>query len=220
MSTRAEDIVKDMFVASSHDLLLFFTTRGRVYKIKGYEVPECSRTAKGSNIVNILPLESDEKVTSIVHVPGFDGDHYLVMSTKNGTIKKTAIKEYANIRKSGVIAIILDEGDDLANVHLTDGTKTLMLATHNGKAIRFDENDVRAMGRVTRGVRGIKLENDDYVISMEIVYDDATFLTITENGYGKRSRPSEYKIQSRGGKGISNYAISEQTGLVAAAKFV
>ncbi len=220
MTTRAEDIVKDMFVASSHDLLLFFTTRGRVYKIKGYEVPECSRTAKGSNIVNILPLESDEKVTSIVHVPGFDGDHYLVMSTKNGTIKKTAIKEYANIRKSGVIAIILDEGDDLANVHLTDGTKTLMLATHNGKAIRFDENDVRAMGRVTRGVRGIKLENDDYVISMEIVYDDATFLTITENGYGKRSRPSEYKIQSRGGKGISNYAISEQTGLVAAAKFV
>ncbi len=220
MTTRAEDIVKDMFVASSHDLLLFFTTRGRVYKIKGYEVPECSRTAKGSNIVNILPLESDEKVTSIVHVPGFDGDHYLVMSTKNGTIKKTSIKEYANIRKSGVIAIILDEGDDLANVHLTDGTKTLMLATHNGKAIRFDENDVRAMGRVTRGVRGIKLENDDYVISMEIVYDDATFLTITENGYGKRSRPSEYKIQSRGGKGISNYAISEQTGLVAAAKFV
>ena len=220
MSTRAEDIVKDMFVASSHDLLLFFTTRGRVYKIKGYEVPESSRTAKGSNIVNILPIESDEKVTSIVHVPGFEGDDYLVMSTKNGTIKKTSIKEYANIRKSGVIAIILDEGDDLADVHLTDGTKTLMLATHNGKAIRFDENDVRAMGRVTRGVRGIKLEGDDYVISMEIVYDDATFLTITENGYGKRSRPSEYKIQSRGGKGISNYAISEQTGLVAAAKFV
>ncbi len=220
MTTRAEDIVKDMFVASSHDLLLFFTTRGRVYKIKGYEVPECSRTAKGSNIVNLLPIESDEKVTSIVHVPGFDGDNYLVMSTKNGTIKKTSIKEYANIRKSGVIAIILDDGDDLADVHLTDGTKTLMLATHNGKAIRFDENDVRPMGRVTRGVRGIKLEGDDYVISMEIVYDDATFLTITENGYGKRSRPSEYKIQSRGGKGISNYAISEQTGLVAAAKFV
>lgn len=220
MSTRAEDIVKDMFVASSHDLLLFFTTRGRVYKIKGYEVPESSRTAKGSNIVNILPIESDEKVTSIVHVPGFEGDNYLVMSTKNGTIKKTSIKEYANIRKSGVIAIILDKGDDLADVHLTDGTKTLMLATHNGKAIRFDENNVRAMGRVTRGVRGIKLEGDDYVISMEIVYDDATFLTITENGYGKRSRPSEYKIQSRGGKGISNYAISEQTGLVAAAKFV
>jgi len=220
MTTKAEDIVKDMFVASSHDLLLFFTTRGRVYKIKGYEVPECSRTAKGSNIVNILPLEADEKVTSIVHVPGFDGDNYLVMSTKNGTVKKTAIQEYANIRKSGVIAIILDEGDDLADVHLTDGTKTLMLATHNGKAIRFDENDVRAMGRVTRGVRGIKLEGDDYVISMEIVYDDATFLTITENGYGKRSRPSEYKIQSRGGKGISNYALSDKTGLVAGAKFV
>ena len=220
MTTKAEDIVKEMFVASSHDLLLFFTTRGRVYKIKGYEVPECSRIAKGTNIVNLLPVESDEKVTSIVHVPGFDGDEYLMMSTKKGVIKKTSIKEYANIRKSGVIAIILDEDDDLADVKLTDGTKTLMIATHNGKAIRFDESDARPMGRVTHGVRGIKLEGDDYVISMEVVYEDATFLTITENGYGKRSRPSEYKIQSRGGKGISNYAISEKTGLVAAAKFV
>ncbi len=220
MTTKAEDIVKDMFVASSHDLLLFFTTRGRVYKIKGYEVPECSRIAKGSNIVNILPIESDEKVTSIVHVPGFDGEEYLMMSTKKGVVKKTSIKEYANIRKSGVIAIILDEGDDLADVHLTHGDNTLMLATHNGKAIRFHESDARPMGRVTHGVRGIKLEGDDYVISMEVVYDDATFLTITENGYGKRSRPSEYKIQSRGGKGISNYALSDQTGLVAAAKFV
>ncbi|MBR5783014.1 MAG: DNA gyrase subunit A [Clostridia bacterium] len=220
MTTKAEDIVKEMFVASSHDLLLFFTTRGRVYKIKGYEVPECSRIAKGTNIVNLLPVESDEKVTSIVHVPGFDGEQYLMMSTKLGVVKKTHIKEYANIRKSGVIAIILDEGDDLADVRLTDGDKTLMLATHNGKAIRFHEEDARPMGRVTHGVRGIKLENDDYVISMEVVDEDATFLTITENGYGKRSRPSEYKIQSRGGKGISNYAISEQTGLVAAAKFV
>ena len=220
MTTKAEDIVKEMFVASSHDLLLFFTTRGRVYKIKGYEVPECSRVAKGTNIVNLLPVESDEKVTSIVHVPGFEGDEYLMMSTKKGVIKKTSIKEYANIRKSGVIAIILDEDDDLADVKLTDGTKTLMIATHNGKAIRFDESDARPMGRVTHGVRGIKLEGDDYVISMEVVYEDATFLTITENGYGKRSRPSEYKIQSRGGKGISNYAISEKTGLVAAAKFV
>ncbi len=220
MTTKAEDIVKEMFVASSHDLLLFFTTRGRVYKMKGYEIPECSRIAKGTNIVNLLPLESDEKVTSIIHVSGFEDETYLLMSTKKGTIKKTSIKEYANIRKTGVIAIILDDDDDLADVQQTDGDCTIMLATHNGKAIRFHEKDARPMGRVTRGVRGILLSEDDYVISMEVVDPDGTFLTITENAYRKRTRPDEYKIQARGGKGISNYAISAKTGLVAAAKMV
>lgn len=220
MTTKAEDIVKEMFVASSHDLLLFFTNKGRVYKIKGYEIPECSRISKGSNIVNILPIESDEKVTSIIHINNFENDSYLLMATHNGTIKKTALRDYANIRKTGVIAIILDEGDHLVDVRQTAGDDTIMLATHEGKAIRFSEKDARPMGRVTRGVRGILLGKDDYVISMEIVVPDRKFLTITENGYGKRTDPSEYKVQSRGGKGISNYALSAKTGLVAAAKMV
>lgn len=220
MTTKAEDIVKEMFVASSHDLLLFFTNKGRVYKIKGYEIPECSRISKGSNIVNILPIESDEKVTSIIHINNFENDSYLLMATHNGTIKKTALRDYANIRKTGVIAIILDEGDHLVDVRQTAGDDTIMLATHEGKAIRFSEKDARPMGRVTRGVRGILLGKDDYVISMEIVATDQKFLTITENGYGKRTDPGEYKVQSRGGKGISNYALSAKTGLVAAAKMV
>ena len=220
MTTKAEDIVKEMFVASSHDLLLFFTDKGRVYKIKGYEIPECSRISKGSNIVNILPIESDEKVTSIIHINNFENDSYLLMATHNGTIKKTALRDYANIRKTGVIAIILDEGDHLVDVRQTAGDDTIMLATHEGKAIRFSEKDARPMGRVTRGVRGILLGKDDYVISMEIVAPDQKFLTITENGYGKRTDPGEYKVQSRGGKGISNYALSAKTGLVAAAKMV
>ncbi len=220
MTTKAEDIVKEMFVASSHDLLLFFTNKGRVYKIKGYEIPECSRISKGSNIVNILPIESDEKVTSIIHINNFENDSYLLMATHNGTIKKTALRDYANIRKTGVIAIILDEGDHLVDVRQTAGDDTIMLATHEGKAIRFSEKDARPMGRVTRGVRGILLGKDDYVISMEIVAPDQKFLTITENGYGKRTDPGEYKVQSRGGKGISNYALSAKTGLVAAAKMV
>ena len=222
MTTKVEDIVKEMFVASTHDILLFFTTRGRVYKIKGYEIPECSRISKGSNIVNILPVEADEKVTSVIHVKGFEEEGYLLMATRNGIVKKTALSQYANIRKNGVIAIILDDeaGDVLVDVRFARPGDTVMLATHGGKAIRFDESDARPMGRATQGVRGIRLADGDFVISMEIVDPDGTLLTVTERGYGKRTRPAEYKIQSRGGKGISNYNLSGQTGAVAAAKMV
>ncbi len=222
MTTKVEDIVREMFVASTHDILLFFTTRGRVYKIKGYEIPECSRISKGSNIVNILPIEADEKVTSVIHVKGFEEEGYLLMATRNGTVKKTALSLYANIRKNGVIAIVLDDeaGDVLVDVRQTKPGDTVMLATHKGKAIRFDEADARPMGRATQGVRGIRLAADDYVISMEIVDPDGALLTVTERGYGKRTLPSEYKVQSRGGKGIFNYNLSAQTGFVAAAKMV
>ena len=216
MKTKETDVVKSLFAASTHDTILFFTTLGRVYKLKGYEVPESSRTAKGTNVVNLLPLMSGEKVNAMIRVENFEQEGYLVMATRNGTVKKTPLADYSNIRKSGVIAIILEEGDDLISVHLTSGSDNLMIASHEGKAIRFPESDVRAMGRVTRGVRGIKLNEGDYLIGMCLEKEGAQLLTITENGYGKRTPTEEYRLQNRGGKGISNYNITEKTGKIAA----
>ncbi len=216
MKTKETDVVKSLFAASTHDTILFFTTLGRVYKLKGYEVPESSRVAKGTNVVNLLPLMSGEKVNAMIRVENFDQEGYLVMATRNGTVKKTPLADYSNIRKSGVIAILLDEGDDLITVHLTTGEDNLILASHEGKAIRFAEEDVRSMGRVTRGVRGIKLEDEDYLIGMCLEREGAQLLTITENGYGKRTPTEEYRLQNRGGKGISNYNITEKTGKIAA----
>ena len=215
MKTKETDVVKSLFAASTHDTILFFTTLGRVYKLKGYEVPESSRTAKGTNVVNLLPLMSGEKVNAMIRVENFEQEGYLVMATRNGTVKKTALADYSNIRKSGVIAILLDEGDDLISVHLTSGEDHLILASHEGKAIRFPESDVRAMGRVTRGVRGIKLNEGDYLVGMCLERDGAQLLTITENGYGKRTPTEEYRLQTRGGKGIGNYNITEKTGKIA-----
>lgn len=217
VATKQEDIVREMFVATTHDTIIFFTNLGRAYKVKGYEIPECSRTAKGTNAVNVIPLMSGEKVTSMIKVKEFvDGD-YLIMGTKNGTVKKTSIMDYANIRKTGVIAIIIDEDDELESVAKTTGDDFIMISTHNGRAIKFSEDDVRPMGRVTRGVRGIKLEDDDYVVGMCVVPDTATLLSITENGYGKRTAIEDYRVQTRGGKGVTNYNISEKTGKIAAA---
>ncbi len=216
MKTKETDVVKSLFAASTHDTILFFTTLGRVYKLKGYEVPESSRTAKGTNVVNLLPLMSGEKVNAMIRVENFEQEGYLVMATRNGTVKKTALADYSNIRKSGVIAILLDEGDDLISVHLTSGEDHLILASHEGKAIRFPESDVRAMGRVTRGVRGIKLNEGDYLVGMCLEREGAQLLTITENGYGKRTPTEEYRLQTRGGKGIGNYNITEKTGKIAA----
>ena len=217
VATKQEDIVRQMFVATTHDNIIFFTNLGRAYRIKGYEVPECSRTAKGTNAVNVIPLMSGEKVTSMIKVKEFvDGD-YLIMGTRNGTVKKTSIMDYSNIRKTGVIAIIIDEGDELVSVEKTTGDDFIMISTHNGRAIKFSEDDVRPMGRVTRGVRGIKLEDDDFVVGMCVVPDTATLLSITDNGYGKRTAISDYRVQTRGGKGVTNYNISEKTGKIAAA---
>ena len=220
MKTKEEDVVRNLFAASTHDTLLFFTTKGRVYRLKGYEIPESSRTAKGTNVVNILPLMSEERVNTMLRIESFEGEHNLLMATRNGTVKKTSLKEYANIRKSGVIAILLDEEDDLIQVVLTNGEDRIMIASHEGKAIRFAEEDVRSMGRVTRGVRGIRLQEGDYVVGMCIQEEGKNLLSITENGYGKRTDSEEYRLQTRGGKGITNYNITEKTGKVAAVKMV
>ncbi len=218
MKTKEEDIVKDLFAASTHDTILFFTTLGRVYKLKGYEVPESSRIAKGTNMVNLLPLLSGERVNAMIRVESFEKEGFLLMATRNGTVKKTPLSDYSNIRKSGVIAILLDEGDDLIDVRYTNGSDNIMLASHEGRAIRFSEEDVRPMGRVTRGVRGIKLSNEDYLVGMCVQRENADFLSITENGYGKRTDVEEYRVQTRGGKGVTNYNITEQTGKIAAVR--
>lgn len=212
LSTREEDFVKDLFVASTHDYILFFTDRGRMYHLKGYQIPEAGRHAKGTPIVNLIPMEPDEKITAGIHISQFEEGKYLLMATKNGVVKKTPLIQYGSLRKGGLIAISLDEGDDLINVKLTDGTNTMLLGTHQGMSIKFDEQDVRPMGRTARGVRGIKLKPEDYVIGMARVSEEGTLLTVTENGYGKRTGFEEYRDQSRGGMGITTYKITEKTG--------
>lgn len=212
LSTREEDFVKDLFVASTHDYILFFTDRGRMYHLKGYQIPEAGRHAKGTPIVNLIPIEPDEKITAGIHISQFEEGKYLLMATKNGVVKKTPLIQYGSLRKGGLIAISLDEGDDLINVKLTDGTNTMLLGTHQGMSIKFDEQDVRPMGRTARGVRGIKLKPEDYVIGMARVSEEGTLLTVTENGYGKRTGFEEYRDQSRGGMGITTYKITEKTG--------
>ncbi|MBP3480615.1 MAG: DNA gyrase subunit A [Clostridia bacterium] len=220
MTTKQEDVVREMFVGSTHDTILFFTNLGRAYKSRGFEIAAGSRFSKGTNVINLLPLMSGEKVTSMIRVREFNDGEYMLMSTRNGTVKKTPIMDYANIRKSGVIAIITDEGDELKSVVRTTGDDNIILATHCGKAIRFNENDVRSMGRVTRGVRGIRLDDDDYVVGMAVERENATLLSVTEKGYGKRTAISEYRMQTRGGKGIMNYNITERTGEIAAISVV
>lgn len=220
MTTKQEDVVREMFVGSTHDTILFFTNLGRAYKSRGFEIASGSRFSKGTNVINLLPLMSGEKVTSMIRVREFNDGEYMLMSTRNGTVKKTPIMDYANIRKSGVIAIITDEGDELESVVRTTGDDNIILATNRGKAIKFNENDVRSMGRVTRGVRGIRLDEDDYLIGMAVERENATLLSVTEKGYGKRSQIGDYRLQTRGGKGIMNYNITERTGNIAAISVV
>jgi len=204
MKTKEEDFVEQLFIASTKDHLLFFTDMGRVYRIKVYEIPEGSRTTKGKAVVNLVNVQDGEKVTTILPVKDLNReDLYLFMATRNGVVKKTPLIEYANIRTSGINAVNLDEGDKLIAVALTDGSKDIFLASRGGKAIRFSEADVRPMGRVTRGVRGMNLDRDDEVIGMEVVDPTATgstIFTVTENGYGKRTDLDEYRGQSRGGR--------------------
>ncbi|MBE7042010.1 MAG: DNA gyrase subunit A [Ruminococcaceae bacterium] len=212
LSTREEDFIENMFVASTHDYILFFTNRGRMYHLKGYQIPEAGRHAKGTPIVNLLPIESDEKITATIHVSKFEEGKFLLMATKYGVVKKTPLIQYGSLRKGALNAISLDEGDDLIKVKLTDGNDTMLLGTHHGMAIKFDEKDVRPMGRTARGVRGIRLKGDDYLIGMTNVSEDGTLLAVTENGYGKKTSFEEYRDQSRGGMGISTYKITEKTG--------
>lgn len=215
ITTREEDVVEHLFTTSTHNNILFFTTRGIVYRLKGYQLPEATRQAKGTAIVNLLPLEQDEKITAMIPVPVFENGYYLTFVTKDGLVKKTDIMDYSRIRQGGLRAIELVEDDELISVSLTDGTNDIILSTYNGLAIRFNETDVRAMGRTTRGVRGIRLNDGDRVVSAVILSPSDTLLMVTENGYGKKTEPDEYRAQSRGGKGIFTYKITEKTGKLA-----
>ena len=225
MTTREEDTTQTMFTCSSHDFIMFFTTKGKVYRLKGYEIPEGSRQSKGMNIVNLLPLEGDEKISSMIKVPDFGGEEikYLCMVTRKGIIKRTDLEQYKNLRKNGIIAINLDDDDELAWTRLTDGNDDILVATRCGMSIRFNENDCRPIGRTARGVKAIELKEGDEVIGMCVIRegDDGTskIMTIAETGLGRRSETEEYRVQTRAGKGVLNYHI-EKYGLVAAVDMV
>ena len=218
-ANRDEDYTETMFLCSSHDMVMFFTTAGRVYRLKCYEVPEGARTSRGMNIINLLPLTPDEKVSAMIRVSEFSGDQYLCMITRKGIIKRTRLDAYANARKSGLIAVDLDEGDELAWVQLTDGYQQLLVGTRQGMAIRFDENDARVVGRTARGVKAITLNEGDEVVGMAVCEPGKQWLTVSETGYGRLSELSDYRVQSRGGKGLTNYHTDEY-GAVAAVRMV
>ncbi len=220
LHTREEDFVETLFVASSHSNLLFFTDRGRMYKIKGYQIPESGRNSKGMAIVNLIEIEKDEKITAMIPIREFNEGEYLTMVTKNGLVKKTDIMEYATTRKGARIAIGLREDDELISVMKTAGDEKILLGTRNGMCIKFEETDVRPMGRGASGVTGIKLKGDDRVISAEVCREGATVLTVTENGFGKKTSLEEYKTQNRAGKGVTGYKLTDKTGLVAGFKVV
>lgn len=209
MSRREEDVAKTMFTCSTHDHIMIFTNKGKVFKLKGYEIPESSRTSKGMNVVNILPLENGEQVSTMVKVPKEEDRTYLCMMTKNGVIKRTALDQYDHIRKSGIIAINLDEGDELSWADITDGNQKLIVATHDGMSICFEESDARLIGRTARGVRAIQLNEGDYVVGFAVVRDGFTLLTVSETGYGRKSEFSDYRVQSRAGKGLINYKVDK-----------
>ena len=221
MATRDEDYVTTVFTASSHDHIFFFTNKGRVFRKKGYQIPEAGRTAKGTNIVNIIQVDPGEKVSVMVHARNLDSEElYLTMVTRNGTVKRLEVSALKNLKNVGIRAITLDEGDELIEVKETDGTQRIFIATHNGAAVCFDETDVRAMGRTAVGVRGIKLREGDYVVAAARATEGKAVLTITENGYGKRTAVEEYRLTNRGGLGVKNYEVTEKTGKVVGVKVV
>ena len=215
MTTREEDFVKFIFTGSTHDYVLLFSNLGKVYRLKGYQIPESGRSAKGSNIVNLLEIDREEKITAMFPISEFTDDKYMVFVTRNGTIKRVVLSELQNIRKSGLRALGLNEDDELVDVRLTDGSENIMIGTHNGRVITFPESDVRPMGRTAVGVRGIKLEDDDYVIGAARARKGAEVLTITENGYGKRTPVDEFTVHGRGGKGMTLHGLTEKTGKIA-----
>ena len=218
---KEEDYVKKLFTSSTHDFILFFTNIGKVHRLKGYRVPEASRTAKGTPIINVLPLESGESVTAMLHVSSLEEpERYLMMATRMGTVKRITLQSINTARKSGIRALGLDEGDELISVDVTDGRRDVMLLTHDGMGIRFHESDVRCMGRDAVGVRGIKLKDGDYLVGGEIVQPDKLLFSVTENGYGKRTSPDEFSAQNRGGQGVKAYQCTAKTGNVAAVAMV
>ena len=220
MKQREDDFVDEMYICSTHDHLLFISNKGIMYRLKCYELPEGSKAARGVNIVNLLPLGENEKVAAMIKTSDFDEGKYIVMVTKNGKIKRTSLAAYKNVRKNGLIAIGLDENDEIAGVRMTKGENQLIIATHNGMAIRIDENDIRPMSRSAHGVRAIKLKDNDYVVSMARVREGAAVLTVTEKGQGRRSELDSYRIQHRGGNGLKNYKVSDEKGHVCGIKVV
>ena len=214
IATREDDFVKQIFTASTHDMILFFTNKGKLYKLRGYEVPEAGRTAKGTAIVNLLSLDPGEKISAVIPINNFSEGKYLLMGTKNGLIKKTALTEYNSARKTGLLAITLKDDDELIDVRLTDGEDNVVMVTKKGMSITFDEKDVRPVGRTAQGVIGIRLDEDDSVIGMESIISNikGTLLAITENGFGKRTELEEYRVQNRGGRGVITYKVTPKTG--------
>ena len=223
ISTREEDFVKQIFTASTHDTVLFFSNKGKLYRLRGYEIPEAGRTAKGTAIVNLLSLDAGEKISAVIPISNFEDGKYLLMATKNGLIKKTALQDYNSSRKTGLLAINLKDEDELIDVRLTDGEDNVVLVTSKGMCITFDEKDVRPVGRSAQGVLGIRLGEEDFVIGMESVLakdKTATLLAITENGFGKRTELDEYRVQNRGGRGVITYKITPKTGNIVGIRMV
>ena len=214
IATREGDFVKQIFTSSTHDLILFFTNKGKLYKLKGYEIPEAGRTAKGTAIVNLLSLDAGEKISAVIPIQNFAEGKYLLMGTKNGLIKKTSLAEYDSGKKTGLLAITLKDNDELISVKLTDGQDNVVLVTRKGLCITFEEKEVRPIGRIAQGVIGIRLSDDDEVIGMESIISGskATLLAITENGFGKRTELDEYRVQLRGGRGVITYKVTPKTG--------
>lgn len=220
MGTKETDFVENLLITTTHHTIMFFTNRGLVYRLKGYDIPEATRQAKGTAIVNLLPLDGGETITAVIPVREYREDRFLFMATKKGIVKKTGLKEYDTARKGGLIALSLDEDDELIGVRFTDGERRIILGTRDGLAIMFEEDDVRAMGRQARGVHGIRLHDMDEVVGMDTVKDDSEVLTVTEEGYGKRTTATEYRVQQRGGKGVINMKVTEKTGAVVGLKVV
>ena len=216
MTTREEDFARQIRIASTHDDILFFTNRGRVYTLKCYRIPEAGRTAKGTAIVNLLPLTGGERVTTMIPMPDMPEGHFMMMATRDGYIKKTPLSEFENLRKSGIIAIALPDDDELVGVELSNGQDDVMLSSRQGMAVRFNEKHVRAMGRTARGVHSMKLAEGDEVIDMAVVEEGGKVLSITELGYGKRTDPEEFTVHGRNGKGVLAMKLTEKTGSLTA----
>ncbi len=220
-SNKSGDFNRYLFLAKTHDYVLFFTNKGQAYMLRGYQIPEAGRKAKGSAVINLLPLGADEKITAVLSVPEFEDNKFLFMATNKGTVKRCKLTEFSSVRKNGLKAIVLHDGEELISVKITDGSNSILLATHDGIAIHFDEQEVRCMIRSAHGVKGINLYSRDYVVAMDVVRDESLdVLSVTENGIGKRTKISEYKKQSRGGKGRISYRLSPKTGSVAGMCFV
>ena len=217
MTTKEDDFVEHLMITSTHSDVLFFTNKGRVYKLRAYEIPDAGRQAKGTNLINLIAIEPDEKIQTVLTITDEKKEGFLFMATNRGTVKKTTLTDFDSTRKIGLNAITLDDGEDLIDVKLTDGHSSIILATRNGLAIHFSEDDVRPMGRTAHGVRGILLGVDDIVVSMDTVPENGEVLTATEEGMGKRTMISEYRVQTRGGKGVINLRVTEKTGHVVGA---